>query len=399
MDEPPSVPREAGPVIADTVERPSGRAGSRLPLGFLFATSIESGVLAEFTLAALVRGTLAFGVAFGGAWLILGWHGWLQHMTQLWIACAVPFLLLAALRARVGDWLSTRALALVVLVGTLFGALVAAPVPLLPNFPADRLATALAGQVLIGWAFALGVTLLQLSFGWVLLRQRRASDARARQILLEREVLAARLSVLQAQIEPHFLYNTLANVQALARTDVRSSDTMLGHLIDYLRSAMPAMRAGTSTLGREFDLARAYLAIMRFRMGERLQFSVHAPAELVGHEFPPTLVGTLVENAVKHGLERSAAGGRIDVAASVDGSAVPPRLVVEVTDTGLGFSASSGSGVGLANARERLSLLYGADADLELMPNPSALTGISARVRIPLKRDQIRRSDADRLAA
>jgi sensor histidine kinase YesM len=233
----------------------------------------------------------------------------------------------------------------------------------------------------------------------VLSRQKRQADLRQRQILLEREMLATRLAMLQAQIEPHFLYNTLANVQALARTDVRSSDTMLGHLIDYLRSAMPAMRAGTSTLGREFDLARAYLAIMRFRMGERLQFSVHAPAELVGHEFPPTLVGTLVENAVKHGLERSAAGGRIDVAASVDGSAVPPRLVVEVTDTGLGFSASSGSGVGLANARERLSLLYGADADLELMPNPSALTGISARVRIPLKRDQIRRSDADRLAA
>lgn len=384
-------------------DKPATRVARRLPLAFLFVASIESGVLAEFSRAALVRGSLAFVVAFAVAWPMLGWHGWLQHMTQLWLACAVPFLLLGALRARIGDWVSTRALFVVVLVSTLLGALVAAPVPVLPNLPADRLATALAGHVAIGWAFALGVTLLQLSFGWVLLRQRRASDARARQILLEREVLAARLSVLQAQIEPHFLYNTLANVQALARIDARASDAMLGHLIDYLRSAMPAMRAGTSTLGREFDLARAYLAIMRYRMGDRLEFSVRAPAELVAHEYPPTLVGTLVENAVKHGLERSAAGGRIDVAASVDETAAPPRLVVEVTDTGLGFAASSGSGVGLANARERLALLYGADADLELMPNAAAVTGIAARVRIPLNQSSIRRidpeRDANRLAA
>lgn len=376
-----------------------GRGPLRWFRALRVSDTLESGVLSEFTLPALVRGTLAFAVAFVIAWFAFGWQGWLRHMTQLWIACAVPYGVLTLVHARVGEWVSARGLALVVLVGTAAGAIVSAPVPLLPNLPAERTASMLATEVMVGGAFALGVTLLQLSFGWVLLRQRRASDARARQILLEREVLAARLSVLQAQIEPHFLYNTLANVQALARTDVRASDTMLGHLIDYLRSAMPAMRAGTSTLGREFDLARAYLAIMQFRMGNRLAFSVTAPPALVEHEFPPTLVGTLLENAVKHGLERSAAGGRIDVVATIDAAATPPRLVVEVVDTGIGFVASSGSGVGLANARERLALLYGAAADLELMPNPSARSGIAARVRIPLNRSQLSRSDADRLAA
>jgi sensor histidine kinase YesM len=219
---------------------------------------------------------------------------------------------------------------------------------------------------------------MQLSFGLVLQRQRRQAETRQRALMLEREVLASRLSVLQAQIEPHFLYNTLANVQVLTRKDPAAAEQMLTHLIDYLRSAMPAMRSTRSTLGREFQLAHAFLSIMQFRMGERLAFSVDAPADLLETEFPPTVVGTLLENAIKHGLEPARGGGRIDLTAWCEGT----QLVVQVADTGIGFSDSSGSGVGLANARERLRMLYGPRAELDLSQN--APTGVVARVQIPL---------------
>jgi sensor histidine kinase YesM len=157
---------------------------------------------------------------------------------------------------------------------------------------------------------------------------------------------------------------------------------MLSHLIDYLRAAVPAMRGGTSTLGRELELARAYLSIMQFRMGERLRFSVDAPIELDGHELPPTVIGTLIENAIKHGLESAARGGRIDIRAWAE----QDRLHIEVADTGIGFTANAGSGVGLANARERLSLIYGEDAELDLSGNDraDAASGVIARISVPL---------------
>jgi sensor histidine kinase YesM len=230
----------------------------------------------------------------------------------------------------------------------------------------------------VAFLFALALALAQLSFGLVLQRQRRQAETRQRALVLERELLASRLAVLQAQIEPHFLYNTLANVQALSRKDAAGAEQMLTHLIDYLRSAMPAMRSTKSTLKREFQLARAYLSIMRFRMGERLDFAVECDTALLELEFPPTIVGTFIENAIKHGLEPSKTGGRIDVRAWHDGTG----LVVEVADTGVGFSATTGSGVGLANARERLVMLYGPGAELDLSLNQPS--GVVARARIPI---------------
>jgi sensor histidine kinase YesM len=269
-------------------------------------------------------------------------------------------------------------LLLVVVAGPLFGAALAAPLAFLPSLPEDRTAAALAGQMGVAFLFALALALAQLSFGLVLQRQRRQAETRQRALVLERELLASRLAVLQAQIEPHFLYNTLANVQALSRKDAAGAEQMLTHLIDYLRSAMPAMRSTKSTLKREFQLARAYLSIMQFRMGERLDFSVDCDAALLELEFPPTIVGTFIENAIKHGLEPSKTGGRIDVRAWHDGAG----LLVEVADTGVGFSATTGSGVGLANARERLVMLYGPGAELDLSLNEPS--GVVARARIPI---------------
>lgn len=348
--------------------------------------AVERGVLAEFNLAGARFGLPAFVVLVALGALLLGWRGWVQHMVELWVAYAVSFLLLAWLRWKSGPMIASRPLILVLFAGPLFGAALALPIALFPSLAEDRTGAALLGHMAVAFLFALALTLLQLSFGLVLERQRRQAETRQRALQLEREVLASRLSVLQAQIEPHFLYNTLANVQVLTRKEPAAAERMLTDLIDYLRSAMPAMRSTRSTLGREFRLARAYLSIMQFRMGKRLEFSVRAPDELLDCEFPPTVVGTLIENAIKHGLEPSRAGGRIDLTAHHDGT----HLVIEAADTGIGFSSSSGSGVGLANARERLLMLYGPQAELDLEVNASG--GVTARARIPLAPPQ--RADA-----
>ncbi len=353
------------------------RARARLPW-LALPPRIESAVLAEFSLAGVRFGLPAFALVFTSGWLLFGWAGWVQHMAELWVAYAVSFLLLAWLRWKSAGWVATGPLILVVLAGPLFGAALAVPIALLPSLPEDRTGAAILGHMGVAFLFAIALSLMQLSFGLVLQRQRRQAETRQRALLLEREVLASRLSVLQAQIEPHFLYNTLANVQALTRKDPAGAEQMLTHLIDYLRSAMPAMRSTRSTLARECALAQAYLSIMQFRMGARLAFSVTLPPALADCEFPPTVIGTLLENAIKHGIEPSRSGGRIDVSAQHNGR----QLVIEVADTGVGFSSSSGSGVGLANARERLSMLYGPQAELDLEINPSG--GVTARAIIPL---------------
>lgn len=184
--------------------------------------------------------------------------------------------------------------------------------------------------------------------------------------------------MLQAQIEPHFLYNTLATVQYLVRKDTAGADFMLGQLIRYLRLAMPAMRSELSTLGREMELADAYLQLARIRMGGRLEAKTSLPEALQGVEFPPALILTLVENAIKHGIEPKPGSGRIDVEARVDGHA----LVVEVRDSGVGLggAATAGTGVGLRNTRDRLAMLYPDRARLSVASLPTQ--GVVATIAI-----------------
>jgi hypothetical protein len=180
----------------------------------------------------------------------------------------------------------------------------------------------------------------------------------------ERSLAQAQLTVLQAQIEPHFLYNTLANVQYLVRKDAQGADYMLGQLIRYLRLAMPTLRSEQSTLGAEMDLADAYLQMARIRTGGRIESSIRMSVELRDVGFPPALLLTLVENAIKHGVEPKPGPGRVDVEARVDGDA----LVVEVRDNGVGLggAATAGTGVGLRNIRERLATLYPSRARLSV---------------------------------
>src|SRR4030095_6250078 len=180
---------------------------------------------------------------------------------------------------------------------------------------------------------------------------------------LERSVLEARMEALQAQIEPHFLFNTLGSIDQLIQTDPPRASKMQQSLIRYLRSAMPQMRdSSRPALGQQVDLSLAFLDIMTIRMEERLQTTVNVPEGLRSALFPSMMLQTLVENAIKHGLEPKAEGGRIEIGAEI----VDGQLAVHVVDTGVGFMPKAEGGVGLANVRERLKVLYDGRAELIL---------------------------------
>jgi len=206
------------------------------------------------------------------------------------------------------------------------------------------------------------------------------ADAECRSESLQAQMVEARLSALQAQIEPHFLFNTLANVKRLYETTPARGREMLSSLINYLRAALPTMREPGSTLNRELELVRSFLTILQMRMGDRLAFSIESAAGLGLARVPPMVLPTLVENAIKHGLSTLPEGGRIDIRARTDDDR---QLIVEVADNGAGFSASGGSGVGLANTRSRLAALYGTAASLSL--SMGAPRGVVAVVRLPLQ--------------
>ena len=193
---------------------------------------------------------------------------------------------------------------------------------------------------------------------------------------LEKEALDARLKLLHAQIEPHFLFNTLANVQALVESGSPQAAPVLKSLIAYLRAAVPKLHAEASTLGNEIALVRAYLELMRMRMPDRLSFSIDVPDELANVEFLPMSALTLVENAVRHGVDPSESGGRIDVAAKRAPGGGEIRVVV--ADSGAGMSESAVPGTVLANLESRLRGFFGATARREL--HDARPHGLSAEI-------------------
>jgi LytS/YehU family sensor histidine kinase len=197
---------------------------------------------------------------------------------------------------------------------------------------------------------------------------------------LERRLMEARMAALQAQVEPHFLFNTLALIGQLIETDPPEAARVHAHLIDYLRATLPQMRARDGgTLGKQVELSKAYLAIMQARMKERLGVKFEVPMFLGSAPFPPMMLQTLIENSIKHGLEPKIEGGTVTVRAFVEGA----TLNVEVCDDGVGIDPTADDGVGLANIRERLQLLYGAQAELVIaMPSSG---GACATIRLPYK--------------
>jgi signal transduction histidine kinase len=199
---------------------------------------------------------------------------------------------------------------------------------------------------------------------------------------LKRQVVEARMAAMQAQVEPHFLFNTLASIDHLIETDPARASQMQKHLIALLRASMPTLReandGGLRDLGRELAVIKPYLEILKVRMEERLQTEIAVPEGLHSAQFPPMMIQTLVENAIKHGLEPKPEGGRLAVLAEI----VHGKLQVRVADTGLGFgkAATAGTGVGLANIRERLQLLYGHKATLAVTENPGGGTVVTITV-------------------
>ncbi len=214
--------------------------------------------------------------------------------------------------------------------------------------------------------------------------QRQALSFELERSEFARDSLDSRLRLLQAQVEPHFLFNTLANVRELVDSRSPQASKVLNSLIAYLRAAVPSLNDAASTLGQELDLVRAYLELMHMRMPDRLQFSITVDDAALLINCPPMTLLTLVENAVRHGIDPSEEGGKIDVTVRLDGD----RCLALVVDTGVGFGQANqgdygnpGLGTGLSNLRERLQLIFSGDAQLNL----TSLTphGFSAELNFP----------------
>ncbi len=254
-----------------------------------------------------------------------------------------------------------------------------------------ELTAALRGRPL-GWAafaqiapFAAVVTLVSgagfIYFFWS--RRRIAEEAAARADAL-RTAAESRLKMLQTQIEPHMLFNTLANLRTLIDVDPSRAQTMIDELIVYLRATLSASRTATTTMAAEFGQLRAYLELMTVRMAHRLRYELDLPPDLATASIPPMLLQPIVENAIRHGLEPKIEGGRIRVTATLRAG----RVAVEVVDDGVGLDADHDAGYGLAHVRERLATLYGDDGTMTMAP--AAGGGVRVDVVWPLKPSGVR---------
>jgi sensor histidine kinase YesM len=198
---------------------------------------------------------------------------------------------------------------------------------------------------------------------------------------LARKHAEAELKVIRAQIEPHFLFNTLANLSFLIKDNPDQALAMLDNLIEYLQAAVPRIRGESSTLRNEMAMASAYVSILQIRMGERLQAVFDIPQDLLVLPFPPMMLITLIENAIKHGLNQLPEGGMISVRATRRESV----LFLDVADTGIGLpqpGSRAADGIGLGNIRDRLAAMYGDGAKLTLAPNLPR--GMVATIEIPI---------------
>ena len=240
------------------------------------------------------------------------------------------------------------------------------------------------------WQLALAHTMRGLTVGALLAAvlhyaesERRAAErlhlARIGNAQLDRQIAEVRLQRLQSQIEPHFIFNCLASVKRLYEKDMQAARGLMLHLVEYLDVAGSRSAHAETTVADEMRLARSMLAIFKVRMGARLSVTYDVPPELEAARVPPLMVGTLIENAIKHGIAPRAAGGRIGIRVRLEGD----TLEVTVTDDGVGFQQASGWGIGLANTRARLRTLFGAAAELRLQRGDAG--GVTAAIRLPYR--------------
>jgi signal transduction histidine kinase len=237
----------------------------------------------------------------------------------------------------------------------------------------------------LAWILVIGSTVIKLSARGRVEAEAAATAATetAEREALKRQVAEARMATMEAQVEPHFLFNTLASIDHLIETDPATASRMQKHFIAFLRATLPSLRntvpSSLQPLGRELDIIEPYLELFRIRMGDRLQTRIEVPAELRRAAFPPMMLQCLVENAIKHGLEPRPEGGELRISARSENDV----LILQVTDTGLGFGASpvGGNGIGLKNIEERLLLLFGDRALLQITSPPEG--GACVTLRIP----------------
>lgn len=304
--------------------------------------------------------------------------GWLDvALEHTIVAVSIALALLAGMRVPVRGAARALQVAAGILVGATAGQLALAA---LGFFGAAHGLATFFGRVLAWSLFAGSVTGIYALWRRSMEARAALDDADLRRIDVERQLLQARVQTLRSQIEPHFLFNTLATVRRLHRTDPGEGAALLAHFIDYLRLALPALQERVTSLGQEADLVHAYLGVVAARMSGRLQVAWDVPDALRASEFPPLVMATLVENAVKHGIAPATQGGTLSIAARRDAG----DLEVTVCDTGVGFSASGGSGIGLANIRARLTALYGPAGRLALSAN--APHGVCACLRLPWRK-------------
>jgi signal transduction histidine kinase len=336
------------------------------------ATPESRGRLSDFCFAGRLAPITTFLVV---AAAFYAWKGWSEPtimLVKLWAGYSAAYLVLATLarfKGRDADWTFVLPAAIgAVALGGITTSLVA----LAPRWD-WLLNVARAGpEWSLGAAFSAFLVGLSLVTSEMRRREQVAADSR-------RQLLEARLKTLTAQIEPHFMMNTLANLRYLIKADSSSAAKMLDHLADFLQGALERARATNSTLGQELDLVESYLSIMRIRMGERLRYTTDVPADLRELPFPPLLLQTLVENAVTHGIEPSGTTGVVSIVARRENSAI----VVSVTDDGVGIANSTDAsrGFGLRNTRERLETFYGGRASLALAAHSPS--GTVAAISIP----------------
>jgi Histidine kinase len=306
--------------------------------------------------------------------------GWWQDFNSHLLSTALMLLVIEPVR-RFGPGSGGRrvaALIVAVLLATAVASVARGVVLILAGNDLDE---TLASWPAIGVRFLLLGTLLVV-VGEFHRRELQSVDAmhaaEADRSALEHETLQARLKTLEAQIEPHFLFNILANVRRLYETDAAAGEAMLERMMRYLQIALPSMREEHATLDREAQLIEAYLELQQVRMGRRLAFRIDIAPPLRHLEVPPMMLLTLVENAIKHGLAPQREGGRIDVGARLVGA----ELHLEVADTGRGFGGgTSGGGTGLANIRARLAAMFGQRAGLTLQAQ--APRGLLACIHMP----------------
>lgn len=318
---------------------------------------------------------LLFNTAIAALLTVIAYgHGfWINLLFSQCIGIAIALVNIPLVPRIAPGWRRWLALALTLPLSVLLGSGLAYLISGVP-FPSDKLWQTQAIGLMFG---IIGSTL------YLLAERIQALDAEVRQRRLEeaertRRETEAHLKLLQAQIEPHFLFNTLANVSSLIETDAERARKLLDRLNDWLRIVLVRVRKENTTLDDELRLLENWLEIVGVRFGERLRWRIDATAQARGMPFPPMLLQPLLENAVRHGIEPKLGGGEVRISAGVEAG----RLIVEVSDDGAGLSGQpAGAGAGLENVRARLAALYGRAGRLHVSGNGQG--GVSAELELP----------------